>query len=161
MTSFNASNGPWLKPGIEARLCELHAEGHSFREIAEKLSAEYDVTLTKNAIAGRCHRLCLKLRVKPRAYGPKEIRKRKPKHRKSEFDMIEIKPIEPIEPEPVEEFKPHLEGIDLLDLQFDDCRFPFGEHPHIRYCGKPQFRRSYCCEHFEKSYVVPKMRWGG
>jgi len=157
MTSFNASNGPWLKPGIEARLIELHGEGLSFREIAEKLSAEYDVTLTKNAIAGRCHRLCLKLRVKPRAYGPKEIRKRKRKP-----IMIEVKIIEPVEVvEPVEEFKPPLEGIDLLDLQFDDCRFPFGEHPHIRYCGKPQFRRSYCCEHFEKSYVVPKMRWGG
>jgi hypothetical protein len=151
MTSFNASNGPWLKPGIEDRLIELHGESHSFREIAKIMSAEFGVTLTKNAIVGRVHRLCLPLRVKPKACA-------KPRQRKP--IMIEVKPVEPVEPV-VEEFKPQLEGVDLLDLGFDDCRFPFGEFPNYRYCGKPQFKRSYCCEHFEQSYVVPKMRWGG
>jgi hypothetical protein len=153
VTSFNAQNGPWIKPGIEDRLIELHGESHSFREIAEMLSKEFGVELTKNAIAGRCHRLCLKLRVKPRAVGATLKAKRKSRERKE----IVIMPIPPeSEPEPV-----HLEGVDLLDLQFDDCRWPYGVFPNYRYCGQPQHHRSYCKTHFKLSYVLPRERWGG
>jgi hypothetical protein len=151
VTSFNATNGPWLKPGIEDRLIELHAAGHSFREIAKMMSAEFGVELTKNAIVGRVHRLCLPLRVKPREC--RQPRERKP-------IMIEIKPAAIVEamedPAP-----PPLSGIDFMELRFNDCRFPYGEFPNYRYCGKPQHRRSYCEAHFRLSYVLPRERWGG
>jgi len=146
MTSFNATNGPWLLPGIEDRLIELHGTDHSFKEIAEIMSAEFGVELTKNAIVGRVHRLCLPLRVKP---------KQTPQPRQRKMIMIEVKPVEPIE-----EVKPALDGVELLDLQLRDCRFPFGVFPNYRYCGKPIAKRSYCKVHFRASYVLPRERWG-
>jgi hypothetical protein len=67
------------------------------------------------------------------------------------------------EPEPEEEvaeeemirdLEEPREGVTILELEDDMCRFPMGD----RYCGKKKVRGSYCAEHGRISYTVPRER---
>jgi hypothetical protein len=48
---------------IEDRLRQLHAEGLTFKQIAQQLNAEFDTSLTRNACVGRGYRLRLPSRA--------------------------------------------------------------------------------------------------
>ena len=96
----NALRGPWLTPGITERLIELHAldgmETMSMGEISAKLSFEFDALISRNAVIGRCQRLCLRSRPTGKrimCMAPKKRKSRKRSRRKRV--VVEPMPIAP------------------------------------------------------------------
>ena len=65
----NPALGPWVIPGINKRLRDLHARKGpkqlSMSQIRDILNAEFKTSLTRNAIVGRCHRMVLAARPSP------------------------------------------------------------------------------------------------
>jgi len=122
--------GPWHIPGITERLMALHAEGITMREVAERLNCEFETGLTRNAVIGKCRRLCMPFRDPP-------VRVRKPRIYKY---RPRVKPKPPrVEPNGT---------VTIYQLRSDDCRFPLGDFPFV-FCGKEQQDgSSYCPEHF-------------
>lgn len=49
-------NSPWRRPGVLARLEELFEDGLTDSTTARLLNAEFNLTLTKNAVVSRRHR---------------------------------------------------------------------------------------------------------
>jgi len=105
----------------------------SYTDIAEKLSKEFGIPVTKNACVGYANRNGMKRQgraldrprarkgrpAKPRLAGPQKV--------------------------------PHT--TPLLDLAFGDCRWTDSNaHPFL-FCGMPQIPScSYCLEHARRSY---------
>ena len=128
------------------RLTALHRGGlRSFAEIAEILSREFGLKLTKNACIGKGRRLGLEQRprgtTKP---GPKP--RAKPKRRPPE-PPAEVVPV--VLPAWQVE-TPILTGcnrITIYQLQRGVCHYPFGEKPPYAYCGNTTSRQSPWCPH--------------
>ena len=57
---------PWKDVKVVERLVELRGRGHSIPEVAQKLSEEFDVYLTRRAVVGKMRRLKLSCRDTPR-----------------------------------------------------------------------------------------------
>ena len=60
--------GPWKNPDLTERLIELRkaSEKHSFGKIAQLLSQEFNLDISRNAVLGRARRLGLpRFPVKP------------------------------------------------------------------------------------------------
>ena len=142
----------WLKPGINERLIELHAlsgaQTMTMRQIADKLSFEFEVEATRNGVIGRCHRLSLPMRDsvlfrKKTGPKPKKIHVR-----------VEA-PIEPVEAE----IPPAHTGLTILQLCDGVCHWPLGEfeaYPPYVYCGDATEEGcSWCPLHFE----IAHPRW--
>ena len=135
-----------------ARLCDLHVgDKLSFKEMAKRLSEEFKVPLTKNALIGKARRLGLEKRAH---YTPPGRRKAAP----------EPAPLfEPGAPEPVARVlqwrvpkivtkAPPTGPITIWQLKRGVCHFPLGErnaHPPDAYCGNATGDpvRSYCPHH--------------
>jgi len=154
-------------------LCDLHAKGMSYGEIAKEINARFGTNYTRNATLGRGKRIGL---VSPKGVKPQRpLRSRKPKPKpKPKLKIkLEIKvrtPSGPNRPEgerevsiPQPEVKrapPVLRCVGISprlitfdDLEPGDCRYPYGgdkDGEPIRFCGHP--RRpgaSYCTPHFD------------
>ena len=77
---YSHGNRPdtWLKPGLSERLAELHRLNQSsFLEIAETLSAEFNVKVSRNAVIGRAKRMHLPDRAVTRL--PAKVRRPRPR----------------------------------------------------------------------------------
>ena len=153
---MGANRPIWSIPGITQRLIELHALGGAdhmtMGQIAEKLSAEFKVELTKNSVIGRSHRLKLELRDNV----PFVRRKATPMpKRKYRVDA----PIPPLEAERL----PEINVLTIYQLTHGDCHWPLGEmldYPPFLYCGQVAIEgRPYCAAHCRKAYNAPNMRW--
>jgi GcrA cell cycle regulator len=130
---------------------ELHANkaGLSFSEIAAKLSAAFNIELSRNACIGKARRLGLPMR---------DATPRKPPKREKKMRVRVDAPIPPrirnrtIGP-----------GIDILQLNHSNCHWPLGgveDHPPYLYCGNPaEFDRPYCYDHCKKAYNSPTRQW--
>lgn len=105
------------------RLKKLWSEGLTTGEIGKRLS------VSKNAVVGKAHRLGLKGRPSP-------IKR----------------PTRPAEPKKQAEVK----VFTLTDLSSQTCRWPIGDpkHEDFRFCGKPVYvGKPYCAEHCATAYV--------
>ena len=152
-------------PEHSQALCDLHAKGMSYAEIAEAINARFGTHYTRNATLGRGKRIGL---VSPKTAGPKHpMLPRKPKKPKIKPKTRLKAPSEPnpglavavaqpvVERAPVRlrcvGISPRLVAFD--DLEPGDCRYPYGgdkDGDPIRFCGHP--RRpgaSYCTPHFD------------
>ena len=71
-----------LTPGMTQRLQELYAapEHYSASGIAEVLSREFHLRITRNSVIGKTHRLRMPVRIKPVVAGPR-IRQHSPRPR--------------------------------------------------------------------------------
>jgi len=128
-----------------ARFTKLHAsDKYSFRAMAEMLSREFGVKLTKNALIGKGRRLDLKPR--PRVLPPRAQRAQQ-----------RAKAAPPIAPEAVPVMRlawrvalpsaPY-GRITIQQLSRHTCHFPFGDRPPYFYCGDPTAKGSpYCPMH--------------
>jgi GcrA cell cycle regulator len=164
MTHHNAERGPWLAPGINERLIELHAltgmEAMSMGEIAAKLSFEYDALITRNAVIGRCGRLCLPLRPSGRQTRPRPGMKRKSRKRSPRSRKRFEEPIAPLEALPNQtDDRP----LTIYQLNQHNCHWPLGEfedRPPYLYCGKVAAREGcfWCPEHYSRTHVVARER---
>jgi GcrA cell cycle regulator len=124
--------------------------GHlSYSGIAAAINGEFNTIYSRNACIGKAGRLGLinpywqKLATmvkKPRKPQPYKPRPKRPLSAQSveyvEFECSEIVP----------------RNLTLLELERDDCRWPYGENQDMRFCGHRQFEGSkYCWSHFNLS----------
>ncbi len=133
----------WTDESVE-KLRQLWAQGLTANEIAKKLG------VTKNAIVGKVHRLCLTARPSP-------IKS------KDAADELPLQPdlIEKIEEKSVEEVveprkNEELTNIKLVDLDSHTCRWPIGDprDDDFCFCGKKvRSGQTYCDEHSMQAYV--------
>jgi GcrA cell cycle regulator len=134
------------------RLKELWNEGLSCSQVAAVLREEFKVTISRNAVIGKIHRLGIQARsrnpkvvIRPR---PVVASKPKPSAPKAPRRRAPV-------PVPIEQFfAPAREGgVSLLELEYHHCRWiegnPSDERP---YCGASRIvGRSYCPHHNELS----------
>jgi GcrA cell cycle regulator len=126
-------------PSMLARFVVLlRDKSLSYADIAQTLSREFSVRLTKNAVIGMGHR---QKEVRDES---KVGRKRKPR------DPFATKPPKqkkkkpkPPKPRPL---------IYVQDLLPNDCRWPYGDRHPYTFCGHPQIEgSSYCKDHTAQS----------
>ncbi|MBP5215987.1 MAG: global cell cycle regulator GcrA-like protein [Alphaproteobacteria bacterium] len=139
----------WTDESVE-QLRQMWAKGLTANEIAKKLG------VTKNAIVGKVHRLCLKARPSP----IKNKTGDSPEKNDEAFD-VEINDMPEIADEALEVFheeKKPLSGtnVRLIDLDSHTCRWPIGDprDEDFCFCGKKvRAGQTYCDEHSAMAYV--------
>ena len=138
----------WTSESVE-KLRQLWEQGLTANEIAKKLG------VTKNAIVGKVHRLCLTARPSPI----------KTKDQAEEDGGAEL----PLLTEAVEnntacamtaspetQDKPQQTNVKLVDLDSHTCRWPIGDprDDDFCFCGKKvRSGQTYCDEHSMQAYV--------
>jgi len=133
---------------LHRRLAELHANDDlTFRDIAARLSREFNVTLSKNACIGKARRMGLKIR--PQVNPPKPQRK-PPKPPRVTPEVVPV-----VLPRWEVELPPAPQGkLTIYQLDGSTCHYPFGERPPYSYCGEPTALNSAWCEgHFRTVYA--------
>lgn len=146
----------WTDEKVE-ELCKLWDKGLTANEIAKKLG------VTKNAIVGKVHRLCLKARpspIKPKTEETEESQKTILNEFEDETQNIEdVAEHETVEVAIVEvtETNKNTDGIiKLIDLDSHTCRWPVGDprDDDFGFCGKKvRAGQTYCDEHSAMAYV--------
>ena len=141
----------WTDESVEM-LRKLWAQGLTANEIAKKLG------VTKNAIVGKVHRLCLKARPSP-------IKTKGSENADTEALQSTITFEEEHEEENsaevavAEEHKANTKkskNIKLVDLDSHTCRWPIGDprDEDFCFCGKKvKSGQTYCDEHAVMAYV--------
>lgn len=150
-----------MAPGIlwtaerDGVLRRLHAKGLSARRIAIELSCG----LSRNAVIGRIHRLGLSLAARPKSSNPQprqaggdtSIAGRI--NRKRQQEPVRPPPRAGGEPPaelPAEAIprRPQRQRKKFFDLQWGDCRYPYGEQSFVFCAAEALPGRPYCDEHF-------------
>lgn len=135
-------------------LARLVASGMVYRLVAEALNEKFGTSHTKNAIVGKVQRLGLTAPDKPKR--PPYVRKpkaRRPDEREKRIitfgDANATRVYSSVQREQykvrcVEIVPRHLS---VLDLEPNDCRYPYGDGP-ITFCGHEKLvGSSYCIAH--------------
>lgn len=132
--SANGYGSPWSEKAV-ADLTQLWASGFSCSQIGVQLG------LTRNAVVGKVHRLDLpQPEGKKQANRPTGIQYKKRAVAETILHCVEIVP----------------HGLSLMDLEPNDCRFPYGDGP-FTFCGHPkQAGSSYCAPHYHLTRQEPK-----
>jgi GcrA cell cycle regulator len=135
----------WPAKHIELLRSE-HAKGSSAVQIAAALARAFRAGYTRNAVCGKVHRLRLGGVVKPRMPRKKRHQPYKPRPKvekpagvvllqSPEYPHLRCVEIEPL-------------NLDLLDLNSNDCRYPYGDAAPFRFCGHPAIEgKAYCLSH--------------
>ena len=125
----------------------------SFKAIAEIMSAEFKLPLTRNAMIGKAHRLGLPDR-RTGAVRPPIVGKGKPMPAKKVAIDAPIPPIEALLPDLVLRT-----GITIYQLRDSTCHWPVtAGRPPFLYCGHPvKGERSYCPKHCEIGYTTARV----
>ncbi|MBQ8481520.1 MAG: global cell cycle regulator GcrA-like protein [Alphaproteobacteria bacterium] len=143
----------WTDESVE-ELRRLWDKGLTASEIAKKLG------VTKNAIVGKVHRLCLKARPSPIKTKDEEVEQNQATVQ--EEIIIETESTDEL---PVEENIKETEIVNsvsgngrvkLVDLDSHTCRWPVGDprDDDFGFCGKKvRAGQTYCDEHSAMAYV--------
>jgi hypothetical protein len=123
----------------------------SFAKIAAEMSAEFNITLTRNACIGKASRLGFPMRG----------RNDRPRRNREKIKMIKVRVDAPIAP--ATEPRNTEAGLNIYQLGWGDCRWPLGPmeaRPPYRYCGGPALLgRPYCNEHTERAAGNTRVKW--
>jgi hypothetical protein len=139
------TNVVWT-PLMAKCLEKLIDENIPYHIIAECLSAQFKVKLTKNSCIGKGRRLGVSLRIAPRKRQCQPRRDPKSHERRRLLNVAREKRLLKRKRESQQPRR----NLILLQLQENSCRFPLGgQHsPPFRYCGAhTQDGSSYCPEH--------------
>lgn len=151
--SRNLTTGLWIKhPGMDDRLVALRESKQlSTRDIAGILSSEFHCNVSRNSIIGKIKRMALpSYRPAPKP-SAKPARSPRPRGRPARRAPLPA----PLPPEP-EPFRCDALPT-LLELKQTDCRFPYGTHPRVVFCGRPQVKgHSFCIAHMAVVWVKPE-----
>ncbi|MBP5352870.1 MAG: global cell cycle regulator GcrA-like protein [Alphaproteobacteria bacterium] len=147
----------WTNEQVE-QLRQMWVEGLTANEIAKRLG------VTKNAIVGKVHRLCLKARPSP-------IKNKNAKDEAAEVaateeenvetatavETVEIVAEEDVvcKPQPAA-VRVHNGNVKLTELDSHTCRWPIGDprDDDFCFCGKKvRAGQTYCDEHSAMAYV--------
>ena len=139
----------WTDESVE-QLRQMWAQGLTANEIAKKLG------VTKNAIVGKVHRLCLTARPSPI----------KSKESEPEADIFEVETTtkdtvaSDVSQNMTQSVATPAEkksgNIKLVDLDSHTCRWPLGDprEDDFCFCGKKvRMGQTYCDEHSQLAYV--------
>ena len=150
----------WTNESVE-ELRRLWDKGLTASEIAKKLG------VTKNAIVGKVHRLCLKARpspIKTKDEEMKQVQETVAQKVVVEAEIVEELPVE----ENVSEtdstsISTSNDGnkLKLVDLDSHTCRWPLGDprDDDFGFCGKKvRAGQTYCDEHSAMAYVKATRR---
>jgi len=133
-------------------LCLTRNAG-SYRDIAEQLTEEFSMRITKNACIGKARRLGVSNGNGRdfRAIGKRKKPKPPPKPPKKPDERPGPKPKtqERARPTPVPRSRREQGKVSLFDIGPHDCRWPFGDRPPFLFCGAivRQLGDPYCTEH--------------
>ena len=144
----------WTDEKVE-QLRQLWAQGLTANEIAKKLD------VTKNAIVGKVHRLCLTARPSPIKFKNQEQQvenAEQPAAVETEREEQEIEVAEEVAVVPQTAVKSEKEhtNIKLVNLDSHTCRWPIGDprDDDFCFCGKKvRSGQTYCDEHSMMAYV--------
>ena len=150
----------WTNESVE-ELRRLWDKGLTASEIAKKLG------VTKNAIVGKVHRLCLKARPSPIKTKDEEMKQ--VQETVAQEVVVEAEIVEDI---PVEEKVSETDStsistsndgnkLKLVDLDSHTCRWPLGDprDDDFGFCGKKvRAGQTYCDEHSAMAYVKATRR---
>lgn len=141
----------WQKmPGLTERLISLHPS-HSTRQIAEILTKEFDVTITRCQVIGKSHRLKLPSRPLP---APKYVR---PSRARIVAPPLAPPPIAPppCPPTPIWN-RLRADSLPIVQLKPNECRFLYGDYPFVC-CTEPRIEgSSYCIGHHQQAHLPPQ-----
>lgn len=149
----------WTEESIE-QLREMWAQGLTANEIAKRLG------VTKNAIVGKVHRLCLQARPSPIKTKDNEniskpelaVQTGEPKTTEIEDELEEIIDVETADVSVTISTPKKLSGsnVRLIELDSHTCRWPIGDprDEDFCFCGKKvRAGQTYCDEHSALAYV--------
>jgi GcrA cell cycle regulator len=148
----------------EDLLKKLYLEGHSASIIAARISVT-GFSVTRNAVIGKAHRLCLNGQ-QPRTSRGARIRKRKPKEQRPVIHGAQRKSAklfltaEPFVAGP-ELVIPEAERKTMATLEPFDCKWGIGDprEKDFHFCGRPQSPGlPYCEHHARRAYTPPQLR---
>lgn len=127
---------------LDGALRDLHAKGLSFGAISDKMG------VSRNAIAGRCHRLHLSRNGA------------QPPMRKSKTSSKQLPPELKIAPvSPTGDARGAVDAI--LSTRWRSCRFSIGDprKPDFQFCGQvTRLGQSYCPDHYKIVYYKDSRR---
>ncbi|MBR1601587.1 MAG: global cell cycle regulator GcrA-like protein [Alphaproteobacteria bacterium] len=151
----------WTNESVE-ELRRLWDKGLTASEIAKKLG------VTKNAIVGKVHRLCLKARPSPIKTKEEEVELKHSESVQEEIVFVETEVVEEtqIEDSVKEKIEEDLSidskgRVGLVDLDSHTCRWPLGDprDDDFGFCGKKvRAGQTYCDEHSSIAYVKANRR---
>lgn len=152
----------WDNKKIVERLVACLDDWTSGQGVADKLSGEFGVKLTRNAIIGKIHRMGLAHRL-PVETKAKPKRRGKPfrferKHKDKIYSSTPVKP-EPVIPR--SDLPPTVATRTFATLGPDDCKWPVGHprNPGFGFCGQPRvFMRPYCEVCCQRAYVPVRVK---
>jgi hypothetical protein len=145
----------WTEKVIE-RLKALHAEGKTRGEIVRILTGELGVSVTRNVVSGKCHRLGLRLNPETReAYTVEPPQRRTPPPSDRQTRVLDSS-FQWNTPRAMTQRRP---AATIVDLDLNQCRWPVGkdEHGTFLFCGcRSVDHFPYCAAHVAKSYTRGK-----
>jgi hypothetical protein len=134
------------------RLKELYLDKDdlSYKFIAERMTKEFGSTFSRSCISGKLSRMRMPLR------GPRE-RVPMPIIKHSRKAKTWVKPARV--PAPIQHR--HKRGLQLIELEYGDCKWPSGTDVPYTFCGDPVANdgASYCQAHAEIAYNKPRRTW--
>lgn len=160
---------PWLIPERVARLTELYDKGYSGSQIAKALGNEFGLSLSRNSIIGKLHRLGLarpeRCRVSQTLAGraaKKEQQRRKPPPPKARVFQHGggCATTAPQAPQDIKTAGPTVisKNLKITDPSFGGCRWPtFGDGADATFCCAPT-DGTYCAPHARRAYVATPIK---
>ena len=151
----------WAPEHSEA-LREYLACGMSYSRIADAINARFGTRYTRNATIGRGKRMGLASPHRPTAQSPRKTPPKPTEPSKRRVAKLHACKADPLEAPPTRArsepvklrcvgLRPRL--VSLLDLEPDDCRYPYGgdkDDEAILFCGHRRLAGcSYCEPHFQ------------
>jgi GcrA cell cycle regulator len=151
---------PWNDEQV-ALLKQGYANGLSHTLIASQLWQELRMSVSRNAVIGKCNRLGLprrrsSVKIQGQGAGPRRSRAASNSDRRT-TQRIRLGSVVLL-PEPEMPSPEHL-GIAFFDLNANHCRFPQGEGLAATYCGHSVISEGpYCAFHHRLCYARPEDR---
>jgi hypothetical protein len=135
----NATTSIWRRtPMLDARFRELlHIDPKlTYTAIAQRLSVEFGVRITKNSCIGHGRRTGVPKRQPPRSYAGRLGRRLKPRPR----SVPKLKPTPRAKPRPAK--------LRIWQLEPNECRWPIDSVSPFFFCAAPRASgSSYCPAH--------------
>lgn len=140
----------WQPEHSEALKGHIEA-GLSSAEAAAEINAQFNTSYSRSAVIGRANRMGL---ARPSKIAiPRKHRPYKPRIRRVNGNSNAMQVLRPLE---IEHYKLRCveivpRHVSLLDLEPNDCRYPYGDGP-ITFCGHAKMPgSSYCVPHYALS----------
>ena len=148
---------------LEAALKQALAQKQSASQIADRLNAQFGLSLSRNAVIGKCNRDRIRLTWQPKNGGvhvPRDRKRQQPSapeplqiaREAVQDSALAAADDAPPLPEPAPALRDDGQPHALLSLPAGACKWPGdGEGKNIQFCGLATDEAPYCPAHHAKS----------